>query len=515
MRNEPRSPSRQRLVETIQQGHQRRLASKEAVPTPVHEPEAAGSGRNIVLCCDGTGKAFGDANTNVVRLYGLLARDEHQLAYYDPGVGTLSLPGPVSGLAKKWSLVRGLAFGIGLNDNIQDAYRFLMEHYRDGDHVYLFGFSRGAFTVRALAGMLYTCGLLHPGNANLVPYAHKMYRQRGNDQLAADFKTVFGRPCKPCFVGVWDTVKSVGFFLPRRFPNARLNPDVAHGRHALAIDEKRGMYQPYPWEAPPPQDAATTGSPDHHHGDDEHHGPDIVQRWFCGMHSDVGGGYADSSDLSDVTLSWMIEEAEACGLRLVDGWHDGVRPNPAGVMHNTLRTLRPPWALLPFARRSMPPDAELHESVAERRAAVPDYQPKLHARVGLIERSIGYLPCLTMLAILGAVGLVLGSIGARGVLAAAGPLRTGVPELLEAIATAPAGRADQPWRGGRDPRRRGRVSLSAPARRRLTPPRRQAFCQYLIMPTTFFATYRPMGPVLYVADATTPPGRRMIPVACR
>ena len=138
--------------------------------------------KNIVICCDGTGNEFGRNNTNVVLTYVLAEKDEGQVVYYDPGVGTGGWEYEEDG--------RGLraksdqATGGGLQRNVEDAYRYLMASYEPGDHVYLFGFSRGAFTVRSLAGMLHRCGLLRADAGNFVEYAGKMYNATGREAVA-------------------------------------------------------------------------------------------------------------------------------------------------------------------------------------------------------------------------------------------------------------------------------------------------------------------------------------------
>ena len=123
--------------------------------------------RNIVICCDGTGNEYGERNTNVLKLYSVLKRDKSQLAFYDPGVGTMSAPAAMTNVAKAASKAVGLAFGRGITKNVEEPYRFLMDHYQRGDKVYLFGFSRGAYTARAVAALLYKCGLLEPGTVLL------------------------------------------------------------------------------------------------------------------------------------------------------------------------------------------------------------------------------------------------------------------------------------------------------------------------------------------------------------
>src|SRR5688572_26426384 len=132
--------------------------------------------KNIVICCDGTGNEV-NANefTNVVKLYRRLSREDpaRQINYYDPGLGTLGTPGFRTRTFTSITRLIGLAFGYGIHDNVKDAYLFLMRNYQEGDRIFLFGFSRGAYTVRALAGMLFRVGLLEYGNDNLVEHALK------------------------------------------------------------------------------------------------------------------------------------------------------------------------------------------------------------------------------------------------------------------------------------------------------------------------------------------------------
>ena len=178
--------------------------------------------KNIVICCDGTGNEFGDHNSNVVKLYSALIIDgKRQVGYYHPGVGTMGAPTAHNKISEAWSVVMGLAFGAGLLANVGDAYRYLMNVYEDGDRVYLFGFSRGAYTVRALGGVIHMFGLLCPGNNGLIPYIIRLYARRTRNaagmkntfEVADGFKFTFCRDCPLHFVGVWDTVSSVGLDL--------------------------------------------------------------------------------------------------------------------------------------------------------------------------------------------------------------------------------------------------------------------------------------------------------------
>jgi uncharacterized protein (DUF2235 family) len=165
--------------------------------------------KNMVVCCDGTGNEFGDNNSNVVKLHSTqIINPELQVAYYHPGVGTMGSPTARGWLEKKISVINGLAFGGGIIANISDAYRYLMDNYEekrvDGkvvecDQIYLFGFSRGAYTARALGALLYMYGLLHPGNQGLIPYITKEFARKTKEtqgmahtfEVAAGFKQAY------------------------------------------------------------------------------------------------------------------------------------------------------------------------------------------------------------------------------------------------------------------------------------------------------------------------------------
>ena len=255
--------------------------------------------KNIVICCDGTSNEFDGDRTNVVKLYQMLVHDPAvQTTCYHPGLGTMEAAGALTGFARWWTRLAGFAFGYGLKNDIRDAYAFLMNHYEDGDKIFLFGFSRGAYTVRAVAAMLHMYGLIRKGNEPLVPYAIRMMqridaqnagRDPANDKsgvaktliLAQQFKQTFSSgDCKPYFVGVWDTVNSVGWIEnPLRLPFTGHNPSIEIGRHALAIDERRAFFQPNLWR--PKAKPQRTGP------------KDLMQVWFPGSHGDIGGGYPE------------------------------------------------------------------------------------------------------------------------------------------------------------------------------------------------------------------------------
>jgi uncharacterized protein (DUF2235 family) len=320
-------------------------------------------GKNIVICADGTGNKFCNENSNVIKLYQCLdlSAPDRQIAYYHGGLGTLGDPSALSQWSKRWTRAKGLAFGYGLTRAISDIYTFLMETYEAGDQVYLFGFSRGAYTVRALAGMLHMFGLARPKDYNLIPYATEMLKAKQSDstfQVAAEFKQTFSRDCKPYFVGVWDTVSSVGWVWdPLHVPYTRNNPDIAILRHAVSIDERRCFFR---------QNLAA--------------GTNLKQVWFAGVHSDVGGGYPESqSGLAKLALEWMLVEACQAGLRLNAasvatqlGQAGGgfVAPDPRGEIHNSLKGA---WLLLePLPHRYVdtrckPPETKIRFPLGRRR----------------------------------------------------------------------------------------------------------------------------------------------------
>src|SRR6202023_217508 len=265
--------------------------------------------KNIVICCDGTSNEFGDANSNVVKLYSVLDLSDlsKQVAYYHPGVGTMGSPQALLRITRWLTRMLGMGFGYGLTSNIDEAYTFLMNEYELNDRVFVFGFSRGSYTARALCGMIHKFGLISKGNEGLVAYAARMYRYAPEDQaIAAKFKQTFSRPCCPAFLGVWDTVSSVGWITdPVHLPYTASNPDLKTVRHAISIDERRCFYRQNlitPWHgAVPPQD--------------------VQQVWFAGVHSDIGGSYDEPPTgglrLPRITLRWMLGEAKDAGL-LVD-----------------------------------------------------------------------------------------------------------------------------------------------------------------------------------------------------
>ncbi len=307
--------------------------------------------KNIVVCCDGTLNEFDGDRTNVVKLYQMLNHDRRvQATYYLPGLGTMEAAGALTGFSRWWTKAAGYAFGYGLTANVRNAYIFLMNNYEEGDKVFLFGFSRGAYTVRAVASLLHMVGLIRPGNETLVPYAIRLMTKiaegvdaKGRNGIARammtsqQFKLTFSSvECRANFVGVWDTVNSVGWIEnPLRLPFSANNPSIDVGRHAVAIDERRAFFRENLWRPRP----------------GKHAGPkDILQVWFPGSHGDVGGGYPEKdSALSKVALEWMLRETQAEGLLTVDerearimgdGGGNYVKPDVRAEIHDELRRFK-------------------------------------------------------------------------------------------------------------------------------------------------------------------------------
>ena len=316
--------------------------------------------KRIILCCDGTGQEFQDNKTNPLRLHYCLKNSDKQISFYDPGVGTFDPEGEdtsggiLSDLSSSvGKLVKGQGLGYGIVKNIEDGYRFLMQTYDDGDSVYLFGFSRGAFTAQAIAGLLYKCGLLAAYNENLIPYALEIYLTKGNKRIARDFKSTMCRPCKPKMLGVWDTVKSLGRHHQDDFFYENLPSDVANAFHALAIDEKRDDFVPSIWDEKKVQKTQA-----------------VEQVWFPGVHSDVGGGYREDG-LANIALRWMIDRAAGVGVEFHKGRVEEFKTNPDGVLHESDEGLL--WMIRGIEERPIPDGALVHESVKKRK----NYKPKL------------------------------------------------------------------------------------------------------------------------------------------
>ncbi len=337
--------------------------------------------KRIVACCDGTwSTAVQPCPTNVERLAKEIAPQGPdgtvQVVYYHDGVGTS--PGE--------RLIGG-AFGYGLSAIVRDAYRAVVTAFSPGDEIFAFGFSRGAYTARSLVGLIRNCGVLRPEHVDRLDAAYALYRRRddasGPDaDEARQFRDRYSFETRIRFVGVWDTVGSLGIPLsgielvdvlnrPWQFHDTRLSSTVDAACHAIAVDERRRPFKPTLWG--PPTD-----------GDVVRH-----QTWFAGCHDDVGGGNTEHG-LSDVTLRWMARHAVDGGLALlpdsplspqraggVSPRIGDVTPDALGPVHDTMT-----WAyrlLGPYVREigTTDPTAEaVADTVVTRSGKDPGYRPE-------------------------------------------------------------------------------------------------------------------------------------------
>ncbi len=328
--------------------------------------------KKIILCADGTwntppGITDAGGGTNVWKLYCAVPDTPDQLKFYDSGVGTSG--SPIEHLA-------GGATGQGLFEKIQDLYSFLSHVYDPGDSIYLFGFSRGAFTARSVGGMIAGFGVPTVNLSNLTTTEiFAAYRLTDHDKRKAaklDLTTRYGlEPVDIAMVGVWDTVGALGIpgglfqsFDEKQygFLDTTLSDCVKHGYHAVSIDERRSSFQPTLWTNPD--------------GSYRNNDARCEQVWFAGVHCDVGGGYADGQ-LADITLGWMMQKAKECGLAFTDAANAKYLLPPSvdanGPAHDE-------WSLLkwgPYKHRTVPAGAHLSNSVFMRAGGTttPLYRP--------------------------------------------------------------------------------------------------------------------------------------------
>jgi uncharacterized protein (DUF2235 family) len=278
--------------------------------------------KNILICCDGTGNEIEANLSNVLKLFRIARKTEYQIVYYSPGVGTISGSDPWSRLKTNALGVFGLMTGYGLDASVLDAYRFLLDTYEHGDRIYMFGFSRGAYTIRVLAGFLRLIGLLKPPQRNLCAYALTAYKkaaEKNDFEIAWRFERVASTRHVPIkFMGVWDTVSSVIVPRPDRLyipsleelPYTKTNSCIEVFRQAIAIDEQRRMFRINRWTEPQNYKSNPFNPR-------EGEAQDIKQVWFSGVHCDVGGGYPETESApAKYPLQWMIDEAVAHGLQI-------------------------------------------------------------------------------------------------------------------------------------------------------------------------------------------------------
>ncbi|KAK5086244.1 hypothetical protein LTR70_000030 [Exophiala xenobiotica] len=325
------------------------------------------NGRSIVVCLDGTGDKFDNDNSNIVHLISALKKDDpHQVSYYQAGIGTYSS----SGLSAGASAAMDMAIGSGLGLHVRDAYNFLMHSYKEGDKICIFGFSRGAYTARCLAGMIHKVGLLPPRNLQQVPFAYEFYKNDTPEgwKQSEDFKKTFCIDVCVHFLGCFDSVASVGF-IPRQLPlSSTPTSKPRYFRHAMALDERRAKFkicrhQTKDWDeieqAAPPIDATAKSArsnslrvlpnykdlddapprytPHMRYGKSNHPNltdqeyeilwgheasfdTDVLEVWFLGAHADVGGGAVPNDErhkLAQIPLRWMIRQAFDCNTGII------------------------------------------------------------------------------------------------------------------------------------------------------------------------------------------------------
>lgn len=326
--------------------------------------------KRIVICADGTWNRpeqdlSKDYPTNVLKLARAIqpvAGDGvPQQVFYDWGIGSYDD-----------KLIGGVT-GQGIHKNIMDDYRYIVQNYSPGDELYLFGFSRGAYTVRSLCGLINNCGILKRPEARLIQAAFDHYKKPGpafapDGEKSLAFRKAHCHPSREVrFVGVWDTVGALGIpisflgLLERKdeFYDTKIGPNVRIARHAMAIDELRSDFEPTIWM---PRENL-----------------DLKQVWFPGVHSDVGGSYKPDSDgslLSDIALAWMMREAGDAGLTVEAHLRRDLKSNPGATLHQSRKHIY--RSRRPYHR---PIDHEkgevlIHKSVKQRWEQDPKYRPR-------------------------------------------------------------------------------------------------------------------------------------------
>jgi uncharacterized protein (DUF2235 family) len=337
--------------------------------------------KRLIVCSDGTWqKITSPYPTNVVKITQSIATDANNLVFYGEGIGTGNLIDRIT----------GGAFGWGIDKNIQDAYRFLCLNYAPGDEIYLFGFSRGAYTVRSLVGLIRSIGMLPRQGVRKIPQAYKIYQDakgkyvdkdeatreqiklRDQDnvtkfrqQIATEFGTDYQETIEITLLSCWDTVGALG--IPRlwwlslapiinkkyQFHNTKLSSTIKHALHAVAIDEHRKTFAPTPMK-----EAAEN---------------QLTEVWFPGTHGCIGGGAKENSPLSNAALLWTIESIEQLNLGLKFDRRkieDGVATDPTVYFADEVK--------IPFSTkiRDIPPEAIFHPSVAARWQSDGNYRPE-------------------------------------------------------------------------------------------------------------------------------------------
>lgn len=339
--------------------------------------------KKLIVLCDGTWNRADQEDdgvpspSNVVKIAYRIAKRKDavpQFIYYDQGVGTGNALDKLS----------GGAFGSGLEDNIHDAYRALIGNYEPGDELYFFGFSRGAYTARSITGMIRKCGILDRKHVRQYHAAVELYRNADHPDEDAPrifrerYSLVGNQPIPIKFIGVWDTVGALGIPLrgmrwlsrgKHQFHDTELSNRVANAFHALAIDEHRTPFEPTLWDYVPKD------------------GQHIEQAWFCGAHSDVGGGYAETG-LSDIVLDWMMQKAGSVGLAFdmpaceanpTCGSAEGMLHNSKTGLYRLTKGIDRIIGMTKATVKTPPredPTQSVHDSVRQRWDHDPTYRPE-------------------------------------------------------------------------------------------------------------------------------------------
>jgi len=321
------------------------------------QPRGRGSVTHVIIL-DGTmSSLLPGCESNAGLAYHVMARiGAPVLVYYESGVQW-----------EDWRSAADVMMGRGINRQIKRAYGYLSSRYRPGDRIFLMGYSRGAFAVRSLAGVIDQVGLLRAEFATErnVQMAYRHYRTSGSNAGSQAFRAAHCHKAVEIeMVGVWDTVKALGLRLPilwrwsepaHQFHNHALGPSIKHGYHALALNETREAFAPEMWDCP------------------ENGSARVEQVWFVGSHGDVGGqlgGYDAARPLANIPLVWMLEKAEDCGLPLPMGWRAGFPTDPTAPSVGTWMS----WGKLFWFRKrrvvGQDRSERLHESVGQREMAL-------------------------------------------------------------------------------------------------------------------------------------------------
>lgn len=324
--------------------------------------------KNIIIFSDGTGQAgHTQYSSNVFKSFTSIEQHpQQQIAHYSQGIGS------------QWWRVTGSLLGLGITNNMLDCYRFIVEHYHWGDNIFLFGFSRGAATVRSLSRFILFFGLLPKTQPKLINAALTIYQIKDpqlRQKQADNFINHYGsEACDIHFIGVWDTVAALGLpnqFLDHllsnipafrhQFHDFKISANIKHAYHALAIDETRGIFSPLLWR----QKA--------------HPSQTLKQVWFSGVHSDIGGGY-ENDGLSNISLFWMLEQAQFHGLKLKQDLY--FEQNIQDIMHNEIFWGWGAWLKnkTRYWNKNIGNKPTIHASVLERNLNTmnqqyPKYQP--------------------------------------------------------------------------------------------------------------------------------------------